>query len=126
MYYQQFNQQIKPFIPYLFWALIGVVTYLLLMEQNGKTPSIPFFDKFVHAIIFATLTFTGQLAYKQYQWTLFLGLIAYGALTELLQGTLTLTRYASLYDWFADLTGILVCMLCIQCLKSNAKKNDVS
>jgi len=114
MFLKQLHTLIKPFAPYLFWVLIGAVTSLLLMEQRGLTVSFPHLDKIIHATLFVLLTFTGYLAYSKFQPWLYCGLICYGVLTEVLQGALTVTRYASLYDWLADVTGILICALLIK------------
>ena len=121
MFLKQLFSQAKPFTPYLFWGLIGIVTSLLLMEQRGLTVSFPHLDKIVHATLFVLLTFTGYLAYSKFQPWLYSGLMCYGVLTEVLQGTLTVTRYASFYDWLADVAGILICALLIKMFNMHDK-----
>lgn len=99
---------------FLFWALVAIVTTLLLKELNGNIVGFPHMDKFIHALLFALLTATGYFAYSKYRTYLYIGLAVYGIITELLQAAITITRFASVYDWFADITGILLCMLIIK------------
>ena len=94
----------------IFWLLISLVTFLLLMEQRPSTPVFPYVDKLIHASLFATLMAIGYVAYAQHHTLLFLGLISYGVVTEILQRAYTRTRSASLYEWFADITGVLFCV----------------
>lgn len=105
--------------PYLFWALICVVTALLLMEHSGSIVGFPHMDKIIHATLFAMLTAVGYLAYSKISARLYLGLMAYGIITECLQGIFTVTRYASIYDWIADFMGIVLCVLAIKIIKSH-------
>lgn len=102
----------------LFWCLIVIVTYLLLMEHSGALSGFPNMDKIIHATLFAILTAMGYLAYKNNSKRLYIGLLTYGAITECLQGLLTITRYASVYDWVADATGILLSVIVIKITKS--------
>ena len=91
----------------IFWLLTSLVTFLLLMEQQPSTPLFPHVDKLIHASLFATLMAIG---YAQHHTLLCLGLISYGLVTEILQRAYTLTRSASLYEWFAVITGVLFCV----------------
>jgi VanZ family protein len=110
--------QILLISPYLFWALICIVTTLLLMEHSESIVGFPHMDKIIHATLFAMLTAVGYLAYSKNSDRLYLGLMGYGIITECLQGLLTVTRYASLYDWIADSVGIVLCVLTIKIIKS--------
>lgn len=103
---------------YLFWAFIGIVTTLLLMEHSTSIAGFPHMDKAVHMALFFILTVIGYCAYAKHSIWLYTGLIAYGGITELLQATLTVTRYASIFDWLADMTGILLCALAIKKINS--------
>lgn len=105
---------IQPISHYLFWALICITTALLLMEHSGPAIGFPHMDKIVHVIIFFTLTAVGYLAYPAAGSKLYFGLMIYGILTEVLQGVLTVTRYASVYDWLADTLGIFLCLFLIK------------
>ncbi len=102
--------------PVLFWLMISLITLFLLMEQSQSTPLFPHIDKVIHAIIFAILTAVGYLAYAKHGKWLYLGIITYGAITEILQGAYTQTRLASTADWLADIAGVLLCIILINTL----------
>jgi VanZ family protein len=95
-------------MPYLFVGLLILVTYLLLMEMPPTTPSWPYKDKVQHITVFLALTISGGLAFQNGCVALCAMLAAYGALMEVLQSVLTVTRIASVYDWLADVAGILI------------------
>lgn len=107
----------------IFWLLFGIATYLLLMEQPPSQPTFPHLDKVIHFCLFATLTAIGYLAYTKHRTWLCLGLISYGAITEVLQGACTLTRSASLYDWLADTAGVLLCFFILNKLTPHFLKH---
>lgn len=109
-----FKSYIKLCAPYIFWGLVALVTKLLLMEDSGTLPSFPHLDKVIHACLFATLSFVGYLAYANYEKWLYTSLVFYGATTEVMQGVFTRTRFASIYDWFADVAGILLVLLVVK------------
>lgn len=108
-------------MPNLFWALLAVTTYLLLMELALSIGGIPHADKIIHALIFLSLSSVGYLSFPQHRVLIIVGLAFYGALTEVLQPLLTMTRHASLLDWLADLFGILLCFLIIRLLNRQTK-----
>jgi len=114
---------LKHNLPALLWALF----ILLLCGIPGKDlPDLSFleslsFDKLFHLILFFILVFLSIRGFKK-QISFFLlekhaKLIAlslatfYGALTEILQGTIFIGRNASIYDFFADFTGSLIGVL---------------
>ncbi len=104
----RFLPSIMRFMPLLFWLLIATVTVLMLIELQPKKDSLPYIDKVEHTIVFITLTLSGSLAYSQQKQRLYAGLIALGALYEVLQALFTITRQASVYDWLADVVGIVL------------------
>jgi VanZ family protein len=110
------NTTIKKLMPYLFWLLLAITTCLLLVELAPSSGGIPHADKAIHAFIFLSLSIAGYLSYPQHHTSIILGLTFYGALIEALQHLVTMTRHASLLDWFADLFGILLCFLIIRLL----------
>ena len=83
----------------------------MLIELQPKKDGIPYIDKFEHAFVFIWLTITGCLAYSQKKSWVYAGLIALGALYEVLQALFTITRQASVYDWLADITGIILAVI---------------
>ena len=98
-------------MPLIFWLLVAIVTMLMLIELQPTTDGIPYIDKCEHAFVFILLTTTGCLAYSQKKQWVYAGLIALGALYEVLQALLTITRQASVYDWLADIAGIILAVM---------------
>lgn len=110
---KQFLQQTLRFISYIFWAMLAIVTVLMLVELAPKESGWPYWDKLQHIVVFVMLTLTGCLAFSQKRLWVGLSLIAYGAIIEMLQGALTRTRQASVYDWLADVAGIAIGLLAL-------------
>jgi VanZ family protein len=121
---QRLFSSIMRFMPAIFWLLVAIVSVLMLIELKPSTSSIPYVDKFEHAIVFITLTVTGSLAYAQHKQRVYFGLIALGALYEVLQALFTVTRQASVYDWVADVVGILIAMGIMASIRLLAKQNN--
>ena len=90
-----------------FGAALAVTTVLMLVPSPGTASSN---DKVDHVLVFATLTLLGAWAMVPTRW-LVPGLIAYAALTELLQAAATEVRHGDLLDVAADLVGIAVGVL---------------
>lgn len=111
---------IMRFIPLLFWLLIAIVSVLMLIELQPTKDGIPYIDKLEHIVVFTALTTTGCLAYAQKKLLVYAGLMALGAIYEVLQALFTITRQASVYDWLADIIGILLAMMIIKLF--NAKR----
>jgi VanZ family protein len=98
--------------PRFYRPLLPIVCVLILWRALGPY-SIPEFmpnmDKWVHAVVFCGLlalldrAFVGKLRYH------IMVVLTFGLLIELLQmGT---QRTASLFDWLADLAGVLSYLL---------------
>lgn len=104
-------------LPFIFWALIVVSTFLLLIPLAPKQGGFEHADKIIHATGFVILTLAGLLAFKNKFVAVCFGLAGYGILTELLQGAFTTTRLASVGDWLADVSGILIAALIFSLLK---------
>ena len=119
---------VPPFAPILFWILLTTTTLLMLVELATKYGGWPYWDKVQHASIFMMLTLTGSFVFQQKKTWMVIGLISYGAATELLQGMFTLTRLASINDWLADTTGVVIGLLILVLVKklSPAIKPHVS
>jgi VanZ family protein len=98
-----------------------IIAYLSL--ANSKTFSevplynIPFADKIVHFIMYFSLMsviiFENRKYLKSTGQLIFLALIPflYGALMEILQSTLTISRSGSIYDAAANLAGVVTSVL---------------
>lgn len=65
-------------------------------------------DKAQHALAFALLTITGNLAYPKLIKAVYVGLIVYGAAIEVFQSTLTSTRFGEVSDLLADSVGVAI------------------
>jgi VanZ family protein len=118
-------QYMMRFMPLLFWLLVIIVSILMLIELQPKTNGIPYIDKLEHAFVFIALTMTGCLAYAQKKPWIYAGLIALGALYEVLQGHFTVTRQASIYDWLADVVGILLAIGIMAATRRFIKQNKL-
>ena len=97
-----------PYLPPLFFTCVALVTVLALLPGPSIPSVVQFWDKAQHALAFAALASLGCAAFPQRVRLVFIGLLLHGALIEVLQGTLTTTRFADLYDWFADGIGVLI------------------
>jgi VanZ family protein len=104
-------QRILRAMPIIFWALLIITSAFMLIELPPKQGGWPHWDKLQHALVFLVLTLLGVIAYASKKHILAIGLIAYGASTELLQGMFTITRLASMNDWLADVVGICIGLL---------------
>ena len=97
--------QRRKYFRWAFAACLAVVMVLALMPV-GPMPSIGW-DKANHALAFAVLAMLGRTAYPQQGARIWLGLLAYGGLIELLQG-LTDYRSADWLDVVADGVGLFI------------------
>ncbi len=85
-----------------------MTTLLMLIELTPKAGGWPYWDKVQHATLFTTLASMGFFSFKHKLVWVCGGLTIYGALIEYLQGALTITRLASIGDWWADILGIVI------------------
>lgn len=65
-------------------------------------------DKVQHALAFTVLTIAGNLAYPRRMKLVYIGLILYGVAIEVIQSTLTSTRFGEVSDLFADGVGVAI------------------
>jgi hypothetical protein len=90
-----------------FWlAIVAVFVIALWPRQGPDEPSFPGADKVEHALTFVLLVWIGLRAGYRNALLLAIGLLALGGAVELAQGSLTTTRLADWFDWFADAAGI--------------------
>ena len=92
----------------LFFVALGCVTVLALIPGPAVPHVIQFWDKAQHASAFTVLAVLGCCAFPRRSRLVAVGLLAHGALIEILQATLTTTRTGDVLDWFADSVGILI------------------
>jgi len=94
-----------------FWLTLGFVLLLSQLPVD-QLPKIVFdwWDKAQHALAFFALSVLGFCAY-QHRWVrVLIGLLAYGALIEVLQW-LTGWRHGEFLDWLADGVGISIALI---------------
>lgn len=89
-----------------FWACLLAVLVLSLIPAPPKSLSTGW-DKGNHLLAFAVSCVLGQVAYPGRRSVVLMGLVAYGALIEVLQ-SFTPQRQAEWVDWLADGLGILL------------------
>ena len=65
-------------------------------------------DKLQHALAFAALTLTGDLAYSKHTKAVHISLILYGAAIEVMQKALTTTHLGDVSDLVADSVGVAI------------------
>lgn len=106
----------------IFIACFTILTYLLLMEMPPSNDGSIYKDKIQHIIAFGGVMFWGLMAFPMQKRTIMLGLIVFGGVMEVLQGLLTTTRQPSVYDWLADLVGIILAWLVFRGLERWWKK----
>jgi VanZ family protein len=98
-------------MPAIFWSLLIITSVLMLIELAPKKSGWPHWDKVQHMLVFLVLTLFGAIAYSNKKHYVAIGLIAYGAGVELLQGMFTITRLASINDCLADIAGVVIGLL---------------
>jgi VanZ family protein len=116
-------EQLQGLMPYVFVAMLLIVTWLMLVELGPARNGWPYWDKVQHMAVFAMLSALGFIAHAQAKTKVIIGLMVYGALIEWLQSLLTITRKASVGDWVADVAGILLLSVCFFAVKQRISSN---
>ena len=101
---------VLPYMPLLFWIGIIITTILGLIPGSAVPNAVQFWDKAQHTLAFLMLTISGELVFPKKSNQIFIGLIIYGALIEIMQSTLTSSRFGDVWDWVADGIGVFVGM----------------
>ena len=91
------------------WAFGSVALVVLVLAFMPTVPQLPTtgWDKANHLLAFAVLAWLGSHAYPQRLASVLSGLLAYGALIEILQ-SFTSYRFADWHDLLADGVGLLL------------------
>ncbi len=99
------------------WAFIAWVLAVLVLALLPSPPPMitTGWDKSNHLLAFAVMAGLGCKAFPQRVVSTLLGLLAYGALIEILQ-SITPTRSAQWLDLFADILGIFLGLMMIRFL----------
>ena len=104
----------------IIFIAIGItlgITYLSLMRLNFAPSKLSHVDKIYHSIAYFILGLTWLLSFpkslekKYIKYAIVISCIIYGIVIEVLQGTLTAYRTASLLDVIANTIGVLVAMV---------------
>ena len=90
-----------------FAVAVLVSLAVLFAPASDVPPSPPGVDKLVHGALFAALALTGRWAGVGRS-VLAVLLVAYAAVSEVVQGISPLQRSASVADWVADVVGVLL------------------
>lgn len=100
---------VKPIRASLFSLTLIFFTVLFLMPQQYLTEEVfHWWDKAQHSIAFAILTLTGFWSHPKHLNALFLLLLIYGGVIEIMQSLLG-WRHGDILDWLADSVGVLIC-----------------
>jgi len=103
-----------------YWKTILCSLCILALSMapfsGNRFETIPYTDKLVHAIMYAILTFILLYDYSKYRTvktirhykTLIILPILYGGLMEIMQGLLTTTRSADMFDFLANSIGVFI------------------
>jgi membrane associated rhomboid family serine protease len=90
------------------FAVAVLVSLAVLFAPADDVPlAPPGVDKLIHGLLFAVLAVTGRWAGIGRP-VLGVLLVAYGAVSEVLQGLTPLDRTASVADWVADVAGLVL------------------
>ena len=101
-------------MPWFFGIGLVLTTTLALVPSTSIPHELIFWDKAQHALAFTALAVTGCLAFPKKMKLVCLGLVIHGGLIEIMQSTLTTTRFGDALDWLADGVGILIgVVICI-------------
>ena len=93
----------------LFSVTLIFFTVLFLLPQEYLAEQVfHWWDKAQHSVAFAILTVTGFWSHPKHSKALFVLLLCYGGLIEVLQ-FLSGWRQGDLVDWVADSIGVFIC-----------------
>lgn len=89
-------------------AIATVIVLVMLFSPGSTVPSGPEnSDKLTHALMFTALALTSRYARIGAAWTAG-WLLAFAAISEVLQGSLPIQRSGSVWDAAADAVGIVI------------------
>lgn len=130
-----------PFFRKYFWtALLTLIVFVLSiipLQEMPNLPGVKMIDKWVHFLMYGSLAvaawmdiFRSRKAAWWGGWQGWLLAVIYpdvfGALMEVVQEYLTVTRNGDIFDWWADMVGVLLAvpvgLLIVQPLLHNGKE----
>jgi len=92
--------------PYLLGFEIAFTLVFALVPSDSALLSFNIWDKAQHVTVFALLSITASLAYPNNRIAGNVGLLAFGAVIEIMQASLTTSRSGEFLDLVADGVGI--------------------
>ena len=94
--------------PYLLGTEILVTLVFALVPADSVLLSVALWDKTQHIAVFALLALTASVAYPTKRRLGYASLLALGAIIEIMQAGLTMTRSGEFLDLLADGIGIVL------------------
>ncbi|WP_374086357.1 VanZ family protein [Methylomicrobium lacus] len=91
---------------FIFWTSLIAILFLALMPAGPEMPTTGW-DKLNHLLAFAVLAVLGRRGYPGRKPAVFIGLLFYAGLIEVLQ-SFTPYRFAEWADLFADGLGLII------------------
>lgn len=122
LYYLILHQTVKMIKKNLFSIFVALIILYLSLASSDSFNNVPFsdipnLDKIVHFGMYfgfmSAIIFDNRKTIKSNKQVLLLALIPffYGILMEIFQALLTVSRFASIYDVLANLTGVVISIL---------------
>ena len=108
----------------LFACCIILTSVMAFIPITDIPNAFNIWDKAQHALAFTVLTIVGNLAYTKLTKAVYIGLILYGAAIELIQSTLTTTRFGEMSDLLADSVGIAIGCVVYYAARKLTKKHS--
>ena len=114
--------------------LFFIPTGLLVSSETLEKNKIPHIDKLVHGILFFTLIYLWQWYFYKRKITalqvfstkaLFIALMFYGIIVEVLQGFLPIPRGGDFFDFLADLIGALLGIVAFNYFKNKIHSKNL-
>jgi len=116
------HQTVKMIKKNIFSIVVALIILYLSLASSDTFKNVPFYDipyldKIVHFAMYfglmSTIIFDNRKTIKSNRQLILIALIPlfYGILMEILQATLTVSRYGSIYDVMANSTGIITSII---------------
>lgn len=104
-------------------AVLLNLVVLLAPDPDAPGSGVPGLDKVVHAAVFALLTGTGLAAGLAARWFV-PAVLAWAALSEVLQATLLPARSGDWRDLVADAVGVAIGVAAVRAVAANRARRD--
>lgn len=98
-------------------GLAGLFIYACLMPNPPQISGFPHFDKLEHGFAFLLMSLWFGALFRLHHLYVLLVLSAFGAVTEIMQATLTYVRGGEVMDWVADTFGVVLGLLLLHLVR---------